>query len=214
MDEGIITLSGGLVNLDKLEGFIEVKGRCPILVTALHGFGSDRYRLVVKTLRKYLKDVRHVKTLGICDELTGLTRYSSSVDVYTWEIAYKVAVSEELWSILPTLSKVDEVESMNIPDYNLNKSYASSTLFWKRVRELIEKEHIRIVIDVHGMKDLRVWPDICISTRRFTSSSREFVETLALYFMRQGLKVSIDFPFIGGAFIAFLVSRQMLRLLL
>lgn len=190
------------MDLDLLEGFIEVRGRYPILITALHGFGSDGYRDAVKALRRCIRHLGFVKSLDIYDKLGGVLRYGSAVDLFTWEIAYKVAVAEELWGILPTLSKIDRVYDNRLPDYNLNKSYASATRFWRRVRELIEVEGIRVIVDIHGMKNIRRWPDICISTRGYTSVSRELVERVATVLRTYGYRVEIDHPFIGGAFIA------------
>lgn len=190
------------MELDSIEGFVEVRGRYPILVTALHGFGTDAYKLLAKILRKYMKTLMFTKRYNLSDKLINMVPYSSAVDIYTWEIAYKVAVAEEFWCILPTLSKTDRLDNIGIPDYNLNKSYAIVTPFWRRVRELINMEGVKVVVDIHGMKNIRKWPDICISTRGYTSASRDLVDIVAGYFRKQGLKVAIDYPFIGGAFIA------------
>lgn len=190
------------MNLDIVEGFIELEGRYPILVTALHGFGSDGYRAVVHALRNCLKASGFTKIPHLYTKLVGLPMYHSAVDVYTWEIAYKVAVAEELWCILPTLSKIDRIDGAGLQDYNLNKHYASSTPFWRRVREIVEKEGIRIIVDIHGMKSVRKWADICISSRGYTTASRKLVEVIAGYFRGKGFSVAIDYPFSGGAFIA------------
>lgn len=192
-----------MMNLDTLEGFIEIEGKHPILITALHGFGADSYKDVVKMLKKCCKTLRYVKTFGIYEELGDILKYNSSVDLFTWEIAFKIAVAEELWAILPTLSKVDKLHLLQIPDYNLNKGYAIATPFWRRIRDLIDGGKIRILIDIHGMKNIRKWPDICISARGFTSASKELIEIIATVFRANGLRVAIDHPFIGGAFIAY-----------
>lgn len=190
------------MNLEILEGYIEIKGKYPILITALHGFGSDYYRILVKALKKYLSMFGYIKTLNSYNELEKSLRYSSSVDVYTWEIAFKVSLAEELWCILPTLSKVDSINGIGLPDYNLNKSYASITPFWKRTEEIVKNEKIKVVIDIHGMKNIKKWPDICISTRGLTTASKQLVDKIATFFRVQGFKVAIDYPFAGGAFIA------------
>lgn len=190
------------MNLDVLEGYIEVRGKYPILITALHGFGSDYYRIVVRALKKYLTMFGYIKTLNSYRELEKSLRYTSSVDVYTWEIAFKVALAEDLWCVLPTLSKVDRIDGVNIPDYNLNKGYTSITPFWKRIEEIVKNEKIMALIDIHGMKNIRKWPDICISTRGLTTASKELVGRIVSFFRIQGFKVAIDYPFIGGAFIA------------
>ncbi len=190
------------MDFDGIEGFIEVRGRYPLLVTAVHGFGSDGYRLVVQILRKCLKMCGYLKTFYTYHELKNIVPYHSAVDVYTWEIAYKTAVAEELWAILPTLSKIDRIEGIYMQDYNLNKSYAILTPFWKRVEEVIREGGIKIVIDIHGMKNIKKWPDICISSRGYRTASKELVKMVANYFKEQGFSVAIDHPFSGGAFIA------------
>uniref|UniRef100_A0A7C2Z943 N-formylglutamate amidohydrolase n=1 Tax=Ignisphaera aggregans TaxID=334771 RepID=A0A7C2Z943_9CREN len=189
------------MNLDIVEGFIEIKGQHPVLVTATHGFGSDGYRAVAKALRKCLKHF-YVKTGYPSEHLGIVARYGSAVDLFTWEIAYKIAVHENVWSVLPTLSKIDSVDGMTIPDYNLNKGYASVTPFWRRVRDIVAREGIRVVIDLHGMKNIKKWPDICISTRGMSTASTELVSMLRSYFAKHGLRVEIDYPFAGGAFIS------------
>ncbi|MCS7111663.1 MAG: N-formylglutamate amidohydrolase [Ignisphaera sp.] len=190
------------MDLNIIEGFIEIEGRYPILVTALHGFGSDGYRHVVRALRSCLRACGCVKTLYSYDKLVAPSMYHSAVDVYTWEIAYKVATAEELWCILPTLSKIDRVEGIDAQDYNLNKRYAYSTPFWRRVREVVERGGIRAIVDIHGMKNVRRWADICISSRGYTTASRELVGVIVEYFRERGLSVAVDHPFAGGAFIA------------
>jgi hypothetical protein len=190
------------MNLNVLEGFVEVEGRYPILVTALHGFGTDSYRDLVRAARSYVRLMGFVKTLGNYGELERLLRYSSAVDLFTWEIAFKVAVAEELWALLPTLSKVDKLGTLPVPDYNLNKGYAINTPFWRRVKDLVEGGKIRILVDIHGMKNVRKWPDICISTRGLATASKELINTVVAFFKSRGLRVAIDYPFMGGAFIA------------
>ncbi len=177
--------------MDKIEGYIEVGGEVPIIITALHGFGSDHYKDIVELARNLgYKKIKH------------FIRYRSAVDKYTWEIAYKVAIAEKTWAILPTLSKVDSIDDVELPDYNLNKSYARKTPLWNRVRDLVLRGSIRVVIDIHGMKDIRKWPDICISTRGFTTASRDMIGNIVMYLEKIGLRTAIDYPFIGGAFIA------------
>lgn len=190
------------MDLSSIEGFIEVKGRYPILVTALHGFGSDGYRDAVRILKRCLRMSGYLKTLYNFYELRSVAPYHSAVDVYTWEIAYKIAIAEELWCVLPTLSKIDRIENTDTPDYNLNKRYASSTPFWRRVREIIGEGGVRVIIDIHGMKNVGKWADICISSRGYTTASRKLVEMIADYFRGYRLSVAIDHPFAGGAFIA------------
>ncbi len=179
------------MNIDRIEGYIEIVGEIPILITALHGFGSDHYKDIVKLIKSFAYQ-----------KIKYFVRYRSAVDKYTWEIAYKVAIAEKTWAILPTLSKVDSIDSIEIPDYNLNKSYARNTPFWNRVRDLLLDRSIRVIIDIHGMKNIRKWPDICISTRGFTTVSRDLIENIVIYLEKIGLRTSIDYPFIGGAFIA------------
>lgn len=190
------------MNLNSIEGFIEVEGKHPILITALHGFGTDTYRLLVKILRRYINVIAYVKTSDFHSELRNILMYSSAVDAYTWEIAYKIAVGEEVWCILPTLSKVDKLNDIGLPDYNLNKGYAIATPFWKRVREIVNAKEVKVIIDIHGMKNVKNWPDICISTKGFTSASKKLANILSSYFRKQGLNVAIDYPFVGGTFIA------------
>jgi len=50
------------MDLNVSEGFVEVEGRCPILITALHGFEADSYRCLVKAIRAY------VRVLGVCQD--------------------------------------------------------------------------------------------------------------------------------------------------
>jgi hypothetical protein len=190
------------MDLNVLEGFVEVEGRYPILITALHGFGADSYRDLVKAVRACVRVLGFVKTLGAYEELNRLLKYSSAVDLFTWETAFKVAVAEELWALLPTLSKVDKLSTLSTPDCNLNKGYAISTPFWRRARELVESKKVRVVIDIHGMKDVKKWPDVCISTRGLTTASKELIDVVTAVFKAHGLRVAVDHPFVGGAFIA------------
>ena len=192
------------MNLDVVEGFIEVEGLYPILITATHGFGADSFKYLVKALKRYVKSFGLIKTLDDIGEVVRLLNYYSSVDLYTWEIAYKVAIAENLYTILPTFSKVDKVPLLPIPDYNLNKDYAKITLFWRRAEEIIRSRGIRVVIDIHGMSNNGKWPDICISTRGFSTVSKELISRVISYLASQRLRVAIDYPFAGGAFIAYL----------
>ncbi len=181
------------MNLEVLEGYIEVKGKYPVLVTALHGFGTDLFKDLVVIIR------RNSKAYGGDLDLN----YYSAVDMYTWEIAFKAAIAENTWAVLPTISKVDKPENVNLPDYNLNKPYAKLTPLWRRVRELVDEENIRVIIDLHGMKNIKKWPDICISTGNFTTTSRELVSRVMEYLRSLGFRVNVDYPFSGGAFIRF-----------
>jgi hypothetical protein len=190
------------MDLNVLEGFVEVEGRHPILVTALHGFGTDSYRDLVRAARSYAGLMGFLKTLSDYGELERLLRYSSAVDLFTWEIAFKVAVAEELWALLPTLSKVDKLGTLPVLDYNLNKGYAINTPFWRRVKNLVEGGKVKILVDIHGMKNVRKWPDICISTRGLTTASKELINTVVAFFKSHGLRVAVDYPFMGGALIA------------
>jgi hypothetical protein len=191
------------VDLDVVEGFVEVDGIYPILITATHGFGADSFKHVVKALRRYVKSYGLIKTVDSVDEVLRLLNYYSSVDLYTWEIVYKVAVAENIYAVLPTLSKIDRIPKLSIPDYNLNKDYAKITPFWRRVEELVKSKEIRIVIDIHGMSSRSKWPDICISTRGFSTTSKELITKVASYLTSQRIRVAIDYPFTGGAFIAY-----------
>jgi hypothetical protein len=191
------------VDVDVVEGFVEVEGIYPILVTATHGFGTDSFKYVVKALRRYVKSFGLMKTIDRVDEVLRLLNYYSSVDLYTWEIAYKVAVAENIYAVLPTLSKVDKVPQLSIPDYNLNKGYTKATPFWERVEEVVRGRGIRVLIDIHGMSNRNRWPDICISTRGFSTTSKELISRIISYLVSQRLRVAIDYPFTGGAFIAY-----------
>ncbi|MGQ9469789.1 MAG: hypothetical protein ACUVTD_08250 [Nitrososphaerales archaeon] len=84
------------MDLEKIEGYIELNGRKPILLTALHGFGTDRYKLLV----------RRLKMLDFQGQLRGLYRSSSAVDLFSGEIVVKVGIAKDCWVMLPTLSKV------------------------------------------------------------------------------------------------------------
>jgi len=186
-----------------LDGFIVVEGSYPLLITALHGFGTDMYKHVVKVLRKCLRRLGYDKLLSVYNELGHFLRYGSAVDLFTWEIAYKVAVSENAWAVLPTLSKVDFVDGLAMPDYNLNKWYAEKSPFWLFVEDVVRRYGVRVVVDIHGMKNVSKWPDICISTRGFSSASKQLAEIIANVFRSYKLKTAFDYPFFGGAFIAY-----------
>lgn len=179
------------MDLDVIEGYIEVKGRHPILVTASHGFGTDKFKELFDLLR----------SLGAAKLLQGFAPRRSAVDMYTWELAFKSAVAEGCWALLPTVSKVDKVELGGLPDYNLNKPYARVTPFWRRLGELTESGKIKVIVDIHGMKNVRKWPDICLSTASFTTASKELTEVVARRLRALGLRVSVDYPFSGGALI-------------
>jgi len=180
------------MNLDVIEGYVEVEGLNPILVTALHGFGTDRYKRLVDILKKEKPESESFKDIAL---------YHSAVDMYTWEIAYKAAIAERCWLILPTMSKVDKPENLDVPDYNLNKVYASKTPMWHRVRDLISDGVIEAIIDIHGMKNVGKWPDVCVSTCNYTSVSKSLVDDVVNYLKSKGLGVTVDYPFSGGSFI-------------
>ncbi len=181
------------MNLNIIEGYVEIEGRYPILITALHGFGTDLFKELVSVTKKYVP----------LSKMKELTIYHSAVDMYTWEIAFKTAVAEKTWAILPTISKVDRLENMDLPDYNLNKPYAKSTPLWRRVGELVNRNAVKIIVDFHGMKNIKRWPDVCISTCNFTTVSRSLISAIIAYLRSMGLNVRIDYPFSGGAFIKF-----------
>ncbi len=196
---GVTRLTCGVkyMNMDIIEGYIEVEGRYPILITALHGFGSGLFKDLAKVVRKICK-----KAYRVCRS-TRAMNYYSAVDMYTWEAAFKAGVAENAWIILPTLSKVDKLENMEIPDYNLNKYYAKLTPLWGRVSELVDNGVVRVLIDLHGMRNVRKWPDICISTAGYRSASKNLSHRIAEYFKNVGFSVKIDYPFSGGAFIRY-----------
>lgn len=174
-----------------LEGFIEIEGKYPILITALHGFGSDRFKDVIVRIKEY----------GLYDKFKDIVTSSSAVDFLTSEIAFKVGIAEKCWVILPTISKVDVVNNLPIPDYNLNKEYAQVTPIWNRVEELIKNGLVNVIIDIHGMKAVTKWPDICISCANYTTASKETINSIVKVFRKLGYNVKIDKPFKGGAFI-------------
>jgi len=176
---------------DILEGFIEVKGKHPILVIALHGFGSDRFKDVIARIKEY----------GLYDKFKDIVTSNSAVDFLTGEIAFKVGIAEKCRVILPTISKVDMVNNLPIPDYNLNKEYALITPIWRRVEELIKNGLVNVIVDIHGMKAITKWPDICISCANYTTASKETIDSVARVFKKLGYSVKIDKPFKGGAFI-------------
>ncbi|MCD6113861.1 MAG: N-formylglutamate amidohydrolase [Thermoprotei archaeon] len=181
------------MNLNVIEGYVEIKGEKPILITALHGFGTDRFKDVVDKIRE----------LGLEYAFSELIPSRSAVDFLTWEIAFKVAVATGSWAILPTISKVDSVDELRIPDYNLNKEYAKETPLWRRIEELVNSEHVRLIIDIHGMKNVSSWPDICISTNGLTTVSRNTLNNVLKYFKMLKLNVAVDRPFKGGALIRY-----------
>ena len=181
------------MNLDVIEGYIEVKGVEPILITALHGFGTDRFKDVVDKIRE----------LGLEYAFSELIPSRSAVDFLTWEIAFKVAVATGSWAILPTISKVDSVDGLRIPDYNLNKEYAKETPLWKRIECLVRRKRVKFIIDIHGMKNISSWPDICVSTNGLTTVSRDTLNRVLKYFKAMKLNVTVDRPFKGGALIRY-----------
>jgi len=183
------------MDLETIEGYVEVEGRIPVVVTAVHGFGTDSFKHLIKALKK-------CRCKAYQQEVQRLLLYYSAVDFYTWEVAYKAAVATGAWALLPTLSKVDYDPALGVPDYNLNKHYAKGTPFWKRLGELISERGVRAVIDIHGMKFSKRWPHICISTRGFTTASKKLVAAVSAYLRKHGLTVAVDYPFSGGALIA------------
>lgn len=176
------------MNLEKIEGYIELKGQKPILLMALHGFGTDRYKLLVKRLKKL--DFQH--------RLRDLYRSSSAVDLFSGEIAVKVGMTKDCWVMFPTLSKVDAIEGINAPDANLNKEYSKDSPFWKRVDELIDSGMVKAIIDLHGMKNIKKWPDVCIACGGYTTASEELVRKAVDALKIYHLKVAVDEPFRGG----------------
>ena len=181
------------MDLNVIEGYVEIKGEKPILITALHGFGTDRFKDIVDKIRE----------LGLEYAFSELIPSRSAVDFLTWEIAFKVAVATGSWAILPTISKVDSVDGLRIPDYNLNKEYAKETPLWRRIKELVNSEHVRLIIDIHGMKNVSSWPDVCISTNGLTTVSRNTLNNVLKYFKMLKLNVAVDRPFKGGALIRY-----------
>ena len=179
------------MNLERIEGYIELRGQKPILLTALHGFGTDRYKLLVKKLKR----------LDFQNRLKDLYRSPSAVDLFSGEIAVKVGIAKDCWVMLPTLSKVDVLEGMNTPDANLNKKYAEDSLFWKRVGQLTDSGMVKAIIDLHGMRDIKKWPDICIACGGYTTASEELIKNIVNTLNEYRLKVAVDEPFEGGHFI-------------
>jgi len=176
------------MDLERIEGYIELKGQKPILLMALHGFGTDRYKLLVKRLKMF--DFQH--------RLKDLYRSSSAVDLFSGEIAVKVGIAKDCWIMFPTLSKVDFLEGMNTPDANLNKDYSKDSPFWKRVSQLTDSGTVKAIIDLHGMKDVKTWPDICIACGGYTTASKELIESIVEALKLYKLKVAVDEPFRGG----------------
>lgn len=179
------------MDLNIIEGYIEVSGEKPVLITALHGFGTDLFKDVVDKL----------KELNLYEEFNEILTSRSAVDLFTGEIAFKAGIAEKCWVILPTISKVDKLNKLPIPDYNLNKPYARLTPLWKRVEQLIKEEKTKLIIDVHGMKDVNKWPDICIACNNYRTASKGLIEAIAETLQTIGLSVKIDYPFSGGALI-------------
>ncbi|MCP8321275.1 MAG: N-formylglutamate amidohydrolase [archaeon] len=176
------------MDLEKIEGYIELKGQKPILLTALHGFGTDRYKLLVKRLKR----------LDFQKQLKDLYRSSSAVDLFSGEIVVKVGIAKNCWVMLPTLSKVDVLEGMKMPDANLNKEYAKDSLFWKRVGQLIDSGMVKAIIDLHGMRNIKKWPDVCIACGDYATASEELIKSLVDVLKKYRLKVAVDEPFEGG----------------
>ncbi len=181
------------MDLEVIEGYVEVEGVNPVLITALHGFGTDRFKDVVDKIRE----------LGLEYAFLELIPSRSAVDFLTWEIAFKAAVATRSWAILPTISKVDSVDGLEIPNYNLNKEYAKETPLWRRIEELVERGKVKIIVDIHGMKNISSWPDICISTNGLTSVSMGTLDKILNYFRALKLNVEVDRPFKGGALIRY-----------
>ncbi|MEM2873257.1 MAG: N-formylglutamate amidohydrolase [Nitrososphaerales archaeon] len=179
------------MDLERIEGYIELKGQKPILLTALHGFGTDRYRLLVKKLKR----------LGFHDQMRNLYRSSSAVDLFSGEIVVKVGIAKDCWVMLPTLSKVDAPEGMNTPDANLNKEYAKDSYFWKRIDQIIDSGAVKVMIDLHGMKSIKKWPDVCIACGGYTTASEKLIRSVTDALKKYDLKVAVDMPFKGGYFI-------------
>jgi len=181
------------VNLNVIEGYVEVSGKKPVLITALHGFGTDRFKDIVGK----------IKELGLEYAFSELIPSRSAVDFLTWEIAFKAAIATNSWAVLPTISKVDHVDGLNIPYYNLNKEYGRKTPLWRRIEQLVNEGKIKYIIDVHGMKNISVWPDVCLSTNGYSSVSRNVLEKIVEKLRKRGLRVSVDKPFKGGALIKY-----------
>ncbi len=179
------------MDLNIVEGYIEIEGKNKVLITALHGFGTDRFKDVVDKIRE----------LGLEYAFSELVPSRSAVDFLTWEIAFKAAVATNSWVILPTISKVDSVDGLRIPDYNLNKEYAKETPLWKRIEELVVGEKVKLIIDIHGMKNVSSWPDICVSTNGLSSASKDTISRVVKYFEKLKFNVALDKPFKGGALI-------------
>jgi len=186
--KGVLTM-----NLNIVEGYIEIEGKNKILITALHGFGSDRFKDVIDKIRE----------LGLDYAFSELVPSRSAVDFLTWEIAFKAAVATNSWAILPTISKVDSVDGLEIPNYNLNKEYAKETPLWKRIGELVVKGKVKLIIDIHGMKNISSWPDICVSTNGLSSASKNTISRVVKYFEKLKFNVALDKPFKGGALIRY-----------
>jgi len=176
------------MDLEKIEGYIELKGQKPILLTALHGFGTDRYKLLVKRLKR----------LDFRERLKDLYRSSSAVDLFSGEIVVKVGIAKDCWVMLPTLSKVDVLDGMNMPDANLNKEYAKDSLFWKRVGQLTDSGMVKVIIDLHGMRNIKKWPDVCIACGGYATASEELIKSVVDALKKYRLRVAVDEPFEGG----------------
>ncbi len=107
-------------------------------------------------------------------------------ELYTPEIGQEIACS------LNTHLLVGDVSRIII---DLNRSEANSHPFRMRIKELLSKKRIRLILDLHGMKDEE--PIVEIGTLNGGSATSHTIDIFRKHLEKAGFKVLIDRKFKG-----------------
>ncbi len=142
-----------------INGYIELTGTRPVLITAPHAQGPG-------------------------------------ADVFTGEIAWKVAQATGAYALVATVSRRAKLEDGNPADYN--REWARNTPFRRRIDELIKRYGVRFIIDVHGMESDPVRPDVDLGTLGGRSVKGKLVSKIVKRLEEAGFDVGFEQEFQGG----------------
>ncbi|WP_456482034.1 N-formylglutamate amidohydrolase [Methanopyrus sp.] len=117
-------------------------------------------------------------------------------DVFTGEIAWKVAQVTGAHALVATVSRRAKLEDGNPADYN--REWARDTPFRRRIDELIRRYGIRFIVDVHGMESDPVRPDVDLGALGGRSAKGKLVSKIVKRLEEAGFDVGFEQEFQGG----------------
>jgi len=141
----------------EVEGYLEVRGPKPVLITAPHAQGPR-------------------------------------ADVFTGEIAYKVARATGANALVATVSRAMTVDGRPL---DLNREWTRDHPFRRRIEELKE-EGVRFIVDVHGMADDPLRPEIDLGTLGGRTMRASLVRRIIDRLEELGFDVGYEQEFYGG----------------